>query len=277
MLDAEFNEIIAPQYDEIGEFVYDAVAVRIGDRWGVIDTCGKQVAPIIYARAEPAPQRMAFVATAFDNDTFLWGMVDKGGNYIIPTSYLRIKHFHNDLIVCKKINGKHILFDYNGKVVIDGWSDTDYFAPQSYNYGAISIASEGITTHICILSTDYYGKLVVNLSGEFCKWHLSPKGYLWVEDKARHITIYNNEGSIVGEKSDIHIVAATRQQLVGEGISDLDYSIMACRDEAGMLILFDEFGGELNRIEEAIDIYHIAQSHNSNRSEKVCNNIVKIQ
>ena len=263
VLDAEFNEIIAPQYDEIGEFVYDAAAVRTGDRWGVIDTCGKQVAPIIYARAEPAPQRMAFVATAFDNDTFLWGMVDKGGNYIIPTSYLRIKHFHNDLIVCKKINGKHILFDYNGKVVIDGWSDTDYFAPQGYNYGAISIASNGITTHICTLSTDHYGKLVANLSGEFTKWHLSPNGYLWVEDKARHITIYNNEGSIVGEKSDIHIVAATRQQLVGEGISDLDYSIMACRDEAGMLILFDEFGGELNRIEEAIDFDNIyITSHN---------------
>lgn len=51
VLDAEFNEIIAPQYDEIDEFVYDAAAVRIGDRWGVIDTCGKQVAPIIYARA----------------------------------------------------------------------------------------------------------------------------------------------------------------------------------------------------------------------------------
>lgn len=251
VLNDKFEEIIAPQYDEIGNFLYGIASVRCGDKWGAIDTNGKLIAPAIYARTQPAPEGSVFVATELKEDILLWGMADNSGNLVIPATNKAIKHFHNGLVWSKRVDDKHTLYKQNGEIVIDGWER--WKDPIAGDYCAIALTESGITKQVCSIYKDWKnGGLALNIKGEFNNWHLSPQGWLWVEDQDSHITVYNNKGEIAAEFNDLKIAATTNRLIRGEFVRYVENSVIACENKAGHLLIFNETAEEVFSIQKKV-------------------------
>ena len=138
------GELVVPFiYDYVGEYGYNdgLLQVQIGENWitdiynghdygyydsykyGVIDTSGEIVVPIIYDYMFEFQDGIAAVAIGNDWSDYKWGFVDTSGKIIIPIEYDNIYFgaysavINNDVLAVEK-DGKYGVIDLNNQVII---------------------------------------------------------------------------------------------------------------------------------------------------------------
>lgn len=106
-LDADGNIAIAADYDFASRYFLGTAIVNRGDKWGVLDTLGRDIVPLEYRyvqRLEGSSGRL-FLLTSFEPK---YGVIDSKGNIIAQLMYDRVGTFHEGAAVC--IRNKHYGF-----------------------------------------------------------------------------------------------------------------------------------------------------------------------
>ena len=120
-----YVEVIAPKYDSLGMFSEGLATVKVGDKWGFIDTSGKEVIPMIYDDCNGFCEGLA--AVKLDGK---WGYVDKTGSVVIDMQYDLADNFRRGRAVVS-LKNRFGFIDTDGNEVI----------PLQYN-GAIPFYSD---------------------------------------------------------------------------------------------------------------------------------------
>ncbi|WP_153730413.1 WG repeat-containing protein [Sporosarcina obsidiansis] len=129
-----YKEIIAPKYDMARDFSEGLAAVKVGEKWGYIDTKGNTVIDFQYDDAYTFSEGKALVKTAEkdpDGGTYTYlGFITKDNKYtpftidgrpefeIIPFDQSNAR-FHNGLIAVTVDNPWKFIFDETGELYID--------------------------------------------------------------------------------------------------------------------------------------------------------------
>jgi hypothetical protein len=102
LIDTAGKEIVHPVYDKISDINDKIALVKLGDFFGYIDITGKQITPIIYKYALGFNEGVASVSTT--NGT-LFGLIDTSGKFILPFQFKYPLYFNNGL---SPISGMYI-------------------------------------------------------------------------------------------------------------------------------------------------------------------------
>lgn len=82
--------LVKPKYDDVKAFSEGYAAVRKNDKWGYIDSTGKEIIPLQYEKAFTFNQGLAEVQKIDEKGNKLCGIIDKEGNTVIPLKYLSV-------------------------------------------------------------------------------------------------------------------------------------------------------------------------------------------
>lgn len=140
------------KYSCLCDFENGFAAVQNGEKWGFINTEGKEIVPCIYEMVSSFSDGMACVCK-----NGKWGYVNENGELAVPCIYESAKDFSEGLASVSK-NGKEGFINKNGEVAIP------------FKYEDCGIFSEGLA-----YAGDKKGHYFINTDGEI-KIHL-PKGF----------------------------------------------------------------------------------------------------
>ena len=97
-LDLKGREVIPCIYDEIGVFKLGRTLVRVGDKYGIIDTLGKVILPIEYDYKSTKGNKYVYHdSLALVERNGLLGYVDLEGREVIPLRFEEAYHFSEGL------------------------------------------------------------------------------------------------------------------------------------------------------------------------------------
>ena len=188
-------------YDDFGEFSEDMIPVVKNEKYGYINTDGKEIVPCIYDKACPFKNGLACVAK--DNK---YGYIDKEGNLIIPLIYDNAHNFDDIGLanVCK--GGLWGFIDKFGNEVISC----------RYIYDSIKLDINGSFGAVLNYQSEVYF-----YKNHGCRWYnkgiavILNRGFWGVVDKNGHqilqckytdinIDSYDTEGLFVVREMDGH-------------------------------------------------------------------------
>lgn len=87
------------EYDEIGEFSMGLAFVRMSDKYGYINTEGREVVPLKFAEAQGFSKN----GLAVVKEGWKYGFIDKSGSFVIPASFENAFPFDdNGLAIVRK-------------------------------------------------------------------------------------------------------------------------------------------------------------------------------
>lgn len=140
------------KYSCLCDFENGFAAVQNGEKWGFINTEGKEIVPCVYEMVSSFSDGMACVCK-----NGKWGYVNENGELAVPCIYEYAKDFSEGLASVRK-NGKEGFINKKGEVAIP------------FKYEDCGIFSEGLA-----YAGDKKGHYFINADGEI-KIHL-PKGF----------------------------------------------------------------------------------------------------
>ena len=131
VIDTKGNVVVPfGKYNEIKRFIDGLAAVYAGnDKWGFIDTTGKEIVPCKYNMVEGFDQGLARVKLYNK-----WGFIDTTGKEVVPCKYDSVGDF-SDGFAMVKLNDKWGFIDKTGKEVI----------PCTLEYDEVGDRSDGLT------------------------------------------------------------------------------------------------------------------------------------
>lgn len=167
------------KYNCLFDFQNGFASVRNGEKWGVINTEGKEVVPCIYDMVNPFNDGLAVV---LKNDK--WGYVNTKGELVIPCIYESANDFSEGLAAVTK-NGKEGFINTKGEVAIP------------LKFEECGIFSEGLA-----YVGDKTGNYFINTDGE--KVFKLPKDFTLFEGSAYdcRYPVFNNGSCKIAVSSD---------------------------------------------------------------------------
>jgi hypothetical protein len=107
------------KYDQSDYYNGRTAAVRLKDKWGLIDRYGNELLPPKYSRVEWFQNGAAKVA-----QNGLWGFIDEIGREIVPPLYDEVGVFSEDMaaVAFKSLDTKKYIYGYvdkTGKVIVE--------------------------------------------------------------------------------------------------------------------------------------------------------------
>ena len=95
-LQSNFIEIVPPIYDLVGNFSDGRAWVKVGNKFGYIDTEGNEIVPPIYDYVESFSEGFAVVRNGgtYDNQ---YGFIDRNGNVIVDLKYRLVEPFSDGM------------------------------------------------------------------------------------------------------------------------------------------------------------------------------------
>jgi hypothetical protein len=114
-----FPPDIASRYDQIFDLEKGFAAVQKGKKYGLIDSTGKEVVPLIYEILRWRPDVPGYLVGSPDSGV---GLIDLRGNILVAPAYHEIHSFQNNLAVVRTnprdYFGKYGFINRRGKAVI---------------------------------------------------------------------------------------------------------------------------------------------------------------
>ncbi len=207
LIDAEGNQIVAPKYSFIGEFI-DGLAV-VSDKnknWGFINKAGEEVVACQNFYVKEYKHRFAPV----QNKDKLWGLVDREGKWVVQPEYHNIRYFEDALIAVQNADYKWGYIDKDGNQKIafvydDAWDFVEGKAVVKKDgaYALINKSGDMINNQYyqqIISFEDGYAVFKQNdLFGLFDK-----QGKIIVEPKYERISLFNEDLAVVVNKDGLY-------------------------------------------------------------------------
>jgi len=144
---------IPPRFDRAEDFYNGYAAVRVGEKWGLIDTTGRLV-------MEPMYESIAtWVSSGYEDGLIpvrqkrLWGAADISGKLLIAAKYKRLEAFRGGLACAQDSSGKFGYIDTQGDWAIPPTFD---WASPLFDNGRAAVWVAG--RHIALIDTE--GKTV---------------------------------------------------------------------------------------------------------------------
>lgn len=139
-INSDFEELTSFQFDEIHLFKEGIACVRIGEKWGAINSFGLTVIPIEYNYIGDCENGYVIVGLGdFESNHFIghYGLYDAQGNKLTKIVYEFIGTFELGVAIYKK-QGYYGLFNEIGKE-IGSWNSLQYNG-LSFKYGNVYLA-----------------------------------------------------------------------------------------------------------------------------------------
>lgn len=155
------------KYSCLCDFEDGFAAVQNGEKWGFINTEGKEVVPCIYDMLSGFKEELAAVCKKDK-----WGYVNTKGEVVIPCIYERASDFSEGLAAVRK-NGKEGFINKKGEVAIP------------LKFEECGIFSEGLA-----YAGDENGHYFIDTKGE--KAINLPKGFTLVEYSSYRYPVFHN-------------------------------------------------------------------------------------
>lgn len=90
--DADDRFVIAPRFDDVGEFSQGLAPVKIGQKWGFVQRSGKMAITAAYDEVTPFSEGFARV-----RDGERWGFIDMQGTPLATLPFVFVADFHDGL------------------------------------------------------------------------------------------------------------------------------------------------------------------------------------
>jgi hypothetical protein len=126
-INSDFEELTSFQFDEINLFNEGVACVRIGEKWGAINSFGQTIVPIEFNYIRDCESGFIIVGLGdFESYDFIghYGLYDIQGNKLTKLIYEFIGNYNSGFAIYKK-QGKYGLFDDCGKE-IGSWYKLQY-------------------------------------------------------------------------------------------------------------------------------------------------------
>lgn len=119
------EKVIDYQFDYANTFYDGVAAVKIGDKWGLINSSGNFIVAPKYATLYYAgSNRYLFASEISSSSSYsrLYGLMDASGKEVVPATYKYINGIEDDTsgrFKATNANGKCGFIDGNGNVIVD--------------------------------------------------------------------------------------------------------------------------------------------------------------
>jgi hypothetical protein len=114
---------ITYKYSDVHEFSCDLAGVKIGTKWGYINSKEELVIPAIYRQVRNFKNNLAVVYLSKNK----WGLIDHNGNVILPTKFDYVS-VHNDNLFGIKKDGVCGFINRDGEFINNKvYNDISYF------------------------------------------------------------------------------------------------------------------------------------------------------
>lgn len=203
------GEVVVPfKYDEIENFNEGIMGVCINNKWGYMNSNGKEITPIKYERCkfpglDGFHEGVAGVGISDGNVTW-YGFINKYGKEITPFKYDDAASFSEGL-ACVGIDGKCGYINKQGKEIIKIKYGYMYGYSMSAEYPMISDFNEGLACVQIGNKIGYInkkGKIVIPAKFDAGTRFAEGRAFVGIGDKYGYI---NKKGQFVGEmKYDRH-------------------------------------------------------------------------
>lgn len=121
--------VIPPRFEQVQSFgSYGMARVRLGSRYGVIDSSGQFVIPAVFSSSSDASEAMQSIAKGRmagielwpqqDPATGLYGYLDHYGRWAITPQFRSASDFNRDLAVVQVPDGRWGAIDLRGTMVV---------------------------------------------------------------------------------------------------------------------------------------------------------------
>ena len=149
-LNTEGKQVVEPKYEDAGPFSEGMASVYADGKWGFIDKKGKMVIAPNYDYVGAFSEGMA--AVEVDDK---WGFIDKTGKMVIQPQFAEADHFSQGLAAVKNSADKWGYIDKTGKTVIE------------YKFDHAEAFNESGTAYVGIYDDDTYDYVPINKAGKF--------------------------------------------------------------------------------------------------------------
>jgi hypothetical protein len=120
VIDSLGNEITIFKYNDITCFNDGIAGVKLNDKWGAINKSGKEIVPIIYEDIINSLSSCAYVYGGLKlKQKNKWGVIDTNNKVIIPFVYDSLHYFHEPPICLGFKNDKISIIDLTTKKIIE--------------------------------------------------------------------------------------------------------------------------------------------------------------
>jgi hypothetical protein len=130
MIDKNGKEVIPIKYDAVVVSDEGIIWVKIDDKWGIMDTSGKEISPPVYDYEAVTPFTNGVAWILKDNK---WGLVDGSGKTVIPPKFEGACPFVGEFSAVM-IENKWGLIDKTGKEIIPIGKYEDIGVSKNYEY-----------------------------------------------------------------------------------------------------------------------------------------------
>ena len=119
------EKVIDHQFDKADTFYDGVAAVKMGDKWGLINSSGNFIAALKYDTLYYAgSNRYVFAPknSSSSSSSRLYGLMDASGTEVVPAMYNNINGNEYDTsgrFTARNTNGKYGFIDGNGNVIVD--------------------------------------------------------------------------------------------------------------------------------------------------------------
>ena len=124
-INSNFEDIASFQFDEIKLFEKGVANVRIGDKWGALNSLGKIIVPVEYTYIGYCKDGIITVGLGdYESNWFVghYGLFDKSGKKITKIIYEYLGSFKNGYVIFKK-NSNYGLINRSGTEIINNIYD----------------------------------------------------------------------------------------------------------------------------------------------------------
>jgi len=146
--DSSGRQVIAPRFDEAGQFSEGLAAVRVGDNWGYVDVTGVTVITPQFESADRFSEGLAAVELSQR-----FGYIGRDGKFAIPARFERAKAFSDGLAIVRD-GADWLVLNPSGSVTLR----PQYDIVESFSQGRAAVKGQGLWGYI-----DHTGNLAIPL------------------------------------------------------------------------------------------------------------------
>ena len=116
VIDLQGNIIIPTKYNSITSNQQSLFIVELNSKFGILNSKGKQLTPLLFENVETIDNRKLIVAQK-NGKQYNYGLIDNFGNTILPVKYSYIDPLHQNGKSIVKVTDKYFLIDSTGNQI----------------------------------------------------------------------------------------------------------------------------------------------------------------